>query len=276
MSNVEAAGQSYVLSRSSPEYQRLDRQALIWEAATRAAIARTGLASGMSAVDLGCGTGSVMRILGEVVGRQGLVIGVDGDDPLGTQALEVLRSDGLTGYRFLKADLSTMPAVEERSFDLVFARLLVVHLPDPVEALRRFWSWVKPGGALLIMDVDMTVVRYFPEHAVLKQAHQMVRNLLRGLGKDLEIGTRMPELFRQAAIGVPDACDVVSKVNVIAAGGGMVRSLLASVRDAALTKNLASAKELDDIDQRLSEIAADQVFGRLPDMIATWKRKPIG
>ena len=37
-------------------------------------------------------------------------------------------------------------------FDLVFARLLLLHLNEPVLALRKMYNQVKPGGRILVED----------------------------------------------------------------------------------------------------------------------------
>ena len=274
MSAADVNVDGYVLQRSSAEYQRLSKQALLWEPATRQAIARTGLAAGMSALDIGCGTGAVMRLMGEVVGAQGQVVGVDGDGRLGREAVQLLSADGPDIYRFVEADVTKVESIEGQQFDLVFARLLVVHMPDPIEALRRFWSWVKPGGSLLIMDLDLTVTRYFPHSEVLSHASDLFRTLVAGLGKDVEIGARMPELCRRAGIGVPESCDVASMVKLMEAGGGNLRAALASVREGALAKKLVDVETLDATDARLSATPANQTFGRWYDLIGTWKRKP--
>jgi ubiquinone/menaquinone biosynthesis C-methylase UbiE len=272
-SGVNADG--YVLQRTSAEHQRLARQALIWEPATRQALARTGLGPGMSALDVGCGTGSVMRLMGELVGNSGRVIGVDGDRSLGREALQSLRSERSTHFDFIEADLVQLESVRDQTFDLVFARLLLIHLPDAVGALRRFWSWVKPGGALLIMDYDMTVSRYFPHSEPHQQASALLQKLLVAAGKDIEIGARMPELFRTAGIGVPDACDVSSVVRLVEAGGGNMGGALAAMREGAVAAGWVDAAQFDAIDAQLRATAGGEVFTRMPDLTATWKRKAL-
>ena len=42
----------------------------------------------------------------------------------------------------------------ERDFDLVHARLLLAWLTDPEEGLRRMLAALKPGGRLLVEEMD--------------------------------------------------------------------------------------------------------------------------
>jgi hypothetical protein len=90
----------------------------------------------------------------------------------------------------------------------------------------------------------------------------------------VEIGTRMPALFRQAGLGLPDGCDVSSHVTPDPGGGGMIRTVLAGLREAALAGDHIDAATLDDIDAELARLPPDQFLLRWPDMVATWKRKP--
>jgi SAM-dependent methyltransferase len=214
-----------------------------------------------------------MRLLAEVVGGSGNVLGVDGDAALGGEAIRHLQQSGIEVYEFQQADLSGVESVGGRTFDLVFARLLVVHMPDPVEALRRFWAWVKPGGALLTMDLDLTVMKYFPSNELLSHADALMRRLLEGLGRDIQMGPRMPQLYVQAGIGMPDSCDVASMVEPMHLGGSTVRGVLASLRDAGIARGLVDAVTMDDMDRRLDALVPDGIFRRHSDMVATMKRK---
>lgn len=55
--------------RTAEEYQRLRRQALAWDGAARRMLLRVGLGTGMTCLDVGCGPGEVMRLMGEMVAR---------------------------------------------------------------------------------------------------------------------------------------------------------------------------------------------------------------
>jgi ubiquinone/menaquinone biosynthesis C-methylase UbiE len=263
----------YVLGRNSTEYQRLAAQAQMWTPATQSALARAGVSPGMKALDVGCGTGAVMRLIADVVGATGRVTGLDSDTALGAEAMTQLRSAGPDIFEFVAGDLAATTPIDGLEFDLVLARLVVVHTHDPCETLRRLWRWVKPGGVLLVMDQDMTSARTLPAHPVVTRAFALTCNLFRSLGKDIEIGPRMPELFRRAGLGLADGCDVWSHIRPNPGGCGMVRAILASLRKASLAGGHVDAATLDQIDAELAAVPPDQFLVRLSDMVATWKRK---
>ena len=80
---------SYVMGHTSEECQRLRQQAKVWEASTMQILQRIGLREGMSCLDVGCGPGEAMRLMGETVGEAGHVTGLDVDGKLGHEMLEV-------------------------------------------------------------------------------------------------------------------------------------------------------------------------------------------
>ena len=47
-------------------------------------------------------------------------------------------------------------------FDLVYARLLLFHVSDPVAVIRRLWDVVAPGGHLIVHDYDLRTADVLP------------------------------------------------------------------------------------------------------------------
>ena len=138
----------YVLARTSAEYQRLRRQAQLWEQVTAQVLDRVGVGAGMHCLDVGCGPGEVMRLMAERVGASGRVTGLDNDGRVGQEALEVLRATVAGQFEFIQADAEATGEPPGGPFDLVYARLLLFHLRDPLAMLRKMYAWTRPGGVM--------------------------------------------------------------------------------------------------------------------------------
>ena len=65
------------------------------------------------------------------VGPSGRVTGIDTDATLGQQAMTMLRACGHRQCGFAPLDLTADEPIPGAPFDLVYARLLISHLPDP-------------------------------------------------------------------------------------------------------------------------------------------------
>lgn len=209
------------------------------------------------------------------MGEEGCVTGVDIDGRAGVEALTSLSASNPEFYRFAEADLTTATTIEGAPFDYVFARLLLIHLPDPRDALGRLWSWVRPGGMLCVMDYDTGIARVFPEASPANRAVDVVREASRRTGKDERFGSRLPQLFHEAGLGFPDGTDYSSKFEPIARVAPMLRMLLTSLQSTICTTGTLDERGLAALDAALiAEAHASGTYGLWPGMAAAWKRKP--
>lgn len=96
-------------------------------------------------LDLGCGTGSLALLAAE---RGHRVTAVDLSPRMAALARTKLAG---TGAEVLVGDAGR-PPVGERTFDVVLVRHVLWTLPDPEEALRHWWSLLRPGGRLVLIE----------------------------------------------------------------------------------------------------------------------------
>src|SRR5262249_39979846 len=99
--------------------------------------------------EVGAGGPSVARGLAARVGPRGQVLATDIEV---SPALAAAAGGPLAGRRH---DLARgAPPRDRGPFDLVHARLVLVHLPDRERALRTMVDVLRPGGWLLLEDAD--------------------------------------------------------------------------------------------------------------------------
>ena len=108
------------------------------------------LQPGMRLLDAGCGVGSITLDLAELV-APGETVGMDQD----ASQLEIARasaaSRGVASARFALGDAYALP-FPDASFDAVLAHTLLVHLSDPLRALKEFHRVLRPGGIVAVSD----------------------------------------------------------------------------------------------------------------------------
>jgi SAM-dependent methyltransferase len=266
----------YVLGRTAAEYERLRAQARVWEAATGRLFDQVALAPGASCLDAGCGPGETMRLMAQRVGASGHVTGVDIDAPLGAQALATLRDAGHHQCDFARLDLTTGDPLPGAPFDLVYARLLLYHLPQRVAVLRRLWHAVAAGGHLLVQDYDLRSCGVLPALDSIDEWRRVVIAAFAAAGCDVHTGARLPALFARAGIGAPDGTDVAGRLEPLANAQGAFAGVFRSVLPTAIAHGITSQKQAASW---TAAIAGDAV--RFPDrpalwplLIGAWKRKP--
>lgn len=104
-------------------------------------------ASGIAALDIGCGGGSQSVQLAERIGAGGQVLGVDISEPMLQIAREKGQPAGAAALTFLQADAATY-AFDPASVDLLFSRFGVMFFDDPVAAFSNLRQSLKSDGRL--------------------------------------------------------------------------------------------------------------------------------
>ncbi|KAJ7062483.1 hypothetical protein C8F01DRAFT_100258 [Mycena amicta] len=76
---------------------------------------------------------------------------------------------------FQKVDLTTQWPFEEGQYDVVHVRMVLIHLPNGAEIARRAARLVRPGGYLLLEDLDFGVLVETGEPNVAKLVATMIK-----------------------------------------------------------------------------------------------------
>lgn len=105
-----------------------------------------GVGPGWHCAEVGAGAGSITRWLSSRVGPAGRVLAVD----LDTRFLNDLQESNV---EVREADV-TSSDLEHSSFDLLHTRAVLIHIPARDQVLPKLVRAVRPGGWLLLEEVD--------------------------------------------------------------------------------------------------------------------------
>jgi ubiquinone/menaquinone biosynthesis C-methylase UbiE len=265
----------YALSRTPQEYERLRTQARVWAGATGRVLDQVGVVPGASCLDAGCGPGETMRLMAQRVGPTGRVLGIDVDVALGATALGVLHAQGHGQCRFVPHDVSTDGPIPGAPFDVVYARLLLFHLPERVAVLARLWDAVAPGGHLIVQDYDLRSAGVLPATRSADDLMRAITGAFEAAGADVHTGARLAQLFVQAGIGSPDGTDVAGRIEPLATGRGILENTFRGVLPAALSHGITTESEAAALLAALDRDATEYPDRPLlwPLLIGAWKRK---
>jgi SAM-dependent methyltransferase len=107
--------------------------------------------AGLSVLDIGCGAGGADIALVEVHGA-GFVTGIDVEDPVIDRARELVAKRGLSDrIGIVKVAPGPLP-FPPGTFDVVFSKDSIVHIPDKDVLMRDVFRVLKPGGWFLASD----------------------------------------------------------------------------------------------------------------------------
>jgi len=188
---------SYLLENRHREAGlRLEAISALFDPTTLRHIRRMNHQAGCRCWEVGAGSPSVPLELGKVAGDTGSILATDID-------LSWLGNMDSPNIRILKHDI----VAEEPpmgSFDLIHARLVLVHLPKRDNVLKKLVGALKPGGWLLIEDADpalqplASLEERTPEQVLANKIRRGFRQLMLDRGVDLSYGRTLPRLLREA------------------------------------------------------------------------------
>ena len=252
------------------EKARLDAQAEIWDPYTSRYIEALGIAPGWRCLEIGAGSGTMTRWLTDRVSPGGSVVATDID----TRFLQAL---ALPGVEVREHNITT-DDLEADAFDLVFARMVLMHLPDADTHLAKVAQAVRPGGWLLVQDVDLA----FNESAMSAQftwpssIHRFATKVMRSLNGLLSMTGASPGFARDhakrlIALGLKDVG--AETVNRLVWGDehGPYKAAFQRVMPYLVQYGGMSEK---DVQRRYDQMCDPGVAFSSGPMVSAWGRRP--
>jgi 2-polyprenyl-3-methyl-5-hydroxy-6-metoxy-1,4-benzoquinol methylase len=202
------------------------------------------------------------------IGPAGRFVGMDIDDVQLELARREAAEQGLNHVEFRRSDINECEL--EPDFDLVYSRFVLTHLRDPSAALAKMRQALRPGGLLVIEDVDFGGHFSHPESAAFRNYVRLYSDVARRRGADPNIGRRLPELltgagFERVQMLIAQPAGTHGEVKLISP------LTMEFIAEAILAEGLAERHEIDRIIAELYEFAGDpRTFMSLPRVVQTW------
>lgn len=116
------------------------------------------LQPGMTVLDVGCGTGAISKDVAMRVGPEGLIVGLDNTKKFIESGKQTYQA--VPNLHLHHMDLFAYEP--EEKFDLVMSARVLLWLQNPLEALMKIKSLLKPGGWVSILDYNHEDLEWNP------------------------------------------------------------------------------------------------------------------
>ena len=261
-----SAEDGYLLDNAQAEAgRRFDALAALFDASTFRHLQATGLGVGWRVWEVGAGGTSVATWLTHQVGPTGRVVATD---------IDTSWTSGPRDYEVIIHDVGR-DEPPGHDFDLVHARLVLVHVPERERALATMVAALRPGGRLVVEDADPALQPLVclddtePAAQLANRLKRGFRTLLAERGVDLAFGRSLPRRLRAAGL-LDVAADAYFPITA-PANDELERATTEQLRDRLVAAGLATPAE---IDEHLANVRAGMLDLATSPMITAWGRKP--
>ena len=258
---------SYVLSNSDPAASgRFKALSALFDSETIRHLQACGVREGWNCLEVGGGGGSITTWLGHRVGPTGHVLVTDIDPRFLT---------GLASHNVevRQHNIVTDPLLDS-SFDLIHARLVLIHIAERERVLPRLVAALKPGGWLVEEEFDSASLlpdpSLFPGESLLDTQKASMR-LLDDRHVDRRWGRSLFAHMRTLGLEDVQAEGHLSMWHGGSSGTALMRANFDELRSAILEVGYVTSVQFDADAARLED---PSFFTPAPTMWTVYGRRP--
>ena len=184
----------YVHGYSPTEQDRLVAQAMYWRDLI---LLDLEYVSGQSVLEIGCGVGAVMGLIGKQFPGIKLA-GIDIQEAQIEYARKYLPSIGILNAQLVVGDAARLPW-PDASFDHIFLIWIIEHLRCPEAVLQEAFRVLKPGGSITLTETDYASITTYPPSAEYDDYMQQFIKYFNQNG-DAYVGRRLGSLLEASGL----------------------------------------------------------------------------
>ena len=242
----------YTFGDTAVAAERLHLLAWVFDAPSRAFLSTSVDTPPRVALDLGCGPGATTHLVADTTGAEHTV-GLD----TSAAFLELARANARPGITFELHDATEMP-LPYAPADVIYCRLLLAHLADVAATVTELTSQLRPGGRLLLDELEWIV----SDHPVFVRYERVVVDLVASRGAPMYAGPIIDTLRRGS--GWRRHTSVVQVVPVATSDAARMFGMnLETWRDDPHIRTTHDTEEIDrlgrDLDALRSSTAHDEI-----------------
>jgi SAM-dependent methyltransferase len=263
MSNVSDDDGYLLDNQQTGAEERLNALSELFDPITFRHLNAMGIGPGWRCWEVGAGGPTVAAWMAGHVGPTGRVLATD---------IDVTWLPAHAEFDVLRHDVGRQPP-PATGFDLIHARLVLVHTPQRQAALASLIGALRPGGQLLVEDADPGLQPLLcpdesgPDQVLANRLREGFRSLMRERGADLAFGRTLPRRLREAGL-----VDVQADAYFpIASPACMVleRTTITQIRQQLVERRLATEA---DIERHLANVATGRMDLATSPLISAWGR----
>ena len=262
---IAMQGEYLLDSAAAHTGQRFSGLEATFDAATCRFLAATEVGAGWSCWEIGAGGGSIARWLADQVAPGGSVLATD---------LEIKWMSAVpSAVRVERHDVTCDP-IPENTYDLIHARLVLVHLAERDRVLAALAAALRPGGWLVVEDFDTAfddgTKPATADEAFLRFVNHAFAQMLSLRGGDISYPRTLPHRLERAGLHQVGGEGRLVFARGASAGASVHVANLRQVGDHMTAAGLVTGEQ---VSRAVSLLEDPEVIWAMPIMITAWGRK---
>ena len=240
-----------------------------------AQLKRAGLKPGMKIYDIGCGSGEMTVYLAQQVGETGSVYAVDSSKEHLNLTREKIETLKLKNVQYIQADIQTYQDWPIKEADIVYARLILTHLPNSKAAINNMYTLIKPGGVLSLQEATWSTIHCSFSCEAIDHYRDAVIALGKKRGADYNLGKKLPYICQELGLKVVYFDDVETKLKV-SVGKSLFIARIPELRNTIIEAETATAEDFDSWMKIITELPEedDKEYINAANMMHFLLKKP--
>lgn len=268
---MQDGSKSYFLGTGDEASKRLDLQhEIFFGKLAFPHLEKAGLKEGHTVFDIGCGSGVMTLELAKRVGKKGHVYGIDISQAQLDYAKRKIENAGLNNVTFIKDDITDPKNLPENVADLIYIRLVLMHLKDPTIAIENMKSILKPGGIIASLEGYNQRACSNGKSDVMKRVMDLLFNMKKHNGLDYNVAKKIEKIFEEGQFSHIESYETENKMS---AKDSVLLAYMSFSEwsQKAVDANLVDKEEARNLEQTLAdsmESNEDTLAGTLKYVIA--------
>ena len=201
---------------------------------------RMALAPDAKVLEIGCGTGVVLRALVQRVNFTGMATGVDPSGVFIDAARRLAADEGVADRLDFEVGNGAALRLADAHFDAVLIHTTISHVPDPLAVLREAARVVRPTGQVVVFDGDYGSWTFaHPDHDL---AGAMEQAIIAAVVNNPRVLRDMPRLLEEVGL---DCVEALANVYADIGAGSFFGPALEAYAPLAVQEGLASAAAME-------------------------------
>lgn len=219
------------------EMERLEKQAYLGSEKEVRMLKLLGVKEDSDILEVGGGPGFFTKILLDNFSKCE-VTSLDNDEKLLEYAYSNLNKEYGNRVSFIVDDI-TSASIPDNYYECVIARFVFQHLNNPISALKEIYRILKPGGKVIIIDIDSELWGLtYPKNNLIKALNDNLAKFQSNLNGNREIGRVLITLLKSLGFVNYDIEAVINHSDILGKDNFRYKINSNMINDSKLSKML--------------------------------------